>query len=1160
MTFASTDSNLAKTPSHTVWSGNDIFVGRESEMATLQAGLGDALAGHGRLFLLAGEPGIGKTRTAHELANYAQLHNARVLTGRCYEGDGAPPFWPWVQIVRSYISDCNPAALRVQMGTGAADIAQVIPEIHEHLGGVSSPPLLDPEHARFRFFDSLTTFLKTAAKGQAQVLFLDDLHWADKPSLLLLQFLAGELHDARMLVIGTYRDMEGKHQQALSHTLGELARVPESQRILLSGLEVGDVANFVERATNISPPETLVTALYQQTEGNPFFLTEIVRLLATRGEASAIHTVTAAATLPIPQQVHEVIVRRLDQLSEDCQRVLTIAAVLGREFSFPVLRRASNLSGDSVLESLEEAVTARIITKTPDRRGHYSFSHTLIREALYRQTSLTQRVRLHRCVGEVLENLLDSHSAPSTSSRLLAELAYHFCAAAQGGDDVDKAIEYSERAGEQAVTLFAYEKAVSHYETALQLLALKEVDEVRRCELLLAFGDALWRAGATQQARDTFESAARVAQTLNMEELLARAALGFGTVRAETGLVDETLVQLLEAALAALPHDPSALRVKLLARLAVALYFSPAAEYRQTLSEQALTMARQIQDPHALAFALIARHFTGWGVSRLTDRLALATEAVRVAEESGDQGIAFEGQAWKILDLFELGDIEAMDREIESYAQQGAKMCLPRQQWHLRLVQAARALLAGRFEEGEQLANEAITIRGESSEMANAMPFYGIQMFAVRREQDRLAELEPAIATLAAQFPTLRGWRCSLAILHCDLGNLEAARQDFEHLAAQNFVDVPRDGNWLPVIARLADVCSVLGDTQRAAMLYDVLLPYAEQNIVLATSAACLGPASYYLGLLATILSRWDDAEAHFEAALKFNTKMGARPFVTHTQYQYARMLLARGTPSDWEKAWELLTRGLNTAQELGMEALVKQALALKVKTRNSAVTGQGGNGIRSSGSAASAENQSLSEASIFHREGDYWTIAHQGTVFRLKDIRGLSYINHLLRHPNREFCVLDLLALSRKDISPRSSASEITLVETDRYTSELGDAGEILDPQARVAYKQRLEELREELEEARRFNDLARADQAQHEINCLTQQLASAVGLGGRNRRAASHLERARINVAKGIKAALAKIAQHSPTLELYLATTIKTGLFCSFTPTPRTPVDWQF
>lgn len=442
-----------------------VFVGRERELEELQSGLEEACAGHGRLFLLAGEAGIGKTRIAQEFALQARQRNLQVFPGRCYEGDGAPPFWPWVQIVRAYLASQQVDTLRAELGAWASDIAHVIPEVRASLPDLSV--LLTPEspESRFRFFDSFTTFVKNAARRQPVVLLLDDLHWADTPSLLLLQFLARELSDARLLIIGAYRDNELGQQHPLLQTLGELGRAAGSQSVLLKGFSEVEVARFIELNTNQAPSSSLVNVVYQQTDGNPFFVTEVVRLLGTEEDTATNRQPQVASTLP--PRVREVIGRRLRLLSDECFHTLTLAAGVGREFSVRLLEAVlTSPLQRPLLAVLDEAVAGRVIAPVSQQVGSYSFSHALVRETVYESLGMAERVRLHRAIGEALETLYSTvlarsaqpalangdRDAAGDSGSILAELAVHFFLAAPGGDIV-KAITYARRAGERALTL-----------------------------------------------------------------------------------------------------------------------------------------------------------------------------------------------------------------------------------------------------------------------------------------------------------------------------------------------------------------------------------------------------------------------------------------------------------------------------------------------------------------------------------------------------------------------------------------------------------------------------------------------------------------------------------------------------------------------------------
>jgi class 3 adenylate cyclase len=905
-----------------------VFVGREKEMDELRAGLEDALSGRGRLLMLVGEPGIGKTRTSEEFATYSGLRNAQVLWGRCYEGEGAPAYWPWVQVVRSYVHDRDPKELMSEMGPGAADIAQVVSEVKERLPGLPEPPALEPEQARFRLFDSITTFLKNASNRQPIVLILDDLHWADKPSLLLLQFLARELRGVRLMVLATYRDVELRREHPLADTLGELAREGLSQRILLRGLTERDVSRFIEITAGVSPPEALVEAVYRETEGNPFFFNEVVRLLVADGRLERPEEVKSWS-VTIPQGVREVVGRRLNHLSKECNGVLTAASVIGREFGLDALERVSDVSGDRLLEVLEEAVGARVVAEVPRAVGRYSFTHALIRETLYEELGTTRRVRLHRQIGEVLEILHSDNVEPH-----LPQLAHHFSESAQGGD-VDKAIDYATRAGERATALLAYEEAAGHYEMALQALEVKDKpDEVQRCELLLSMGEALNSAGDRDRAKETLQRAADVARKLGAAERLARAALGFAGLWGEVGTLDEVVVSVLEEALGALGEADSALRARLLGRLAGELFFSDAVERRASLSQQAVEIARRVGDQVALVHALRARYWFVWGPKSIDERLAIPTEMLRLADEVGDRGIALEAHHFRLFNLLTLGDIEGVDADIEAYARLAEDLRQPLYLWMTMLFRAMRALLDGRFEEGERLAQQALAI-GQRAQGQTAVTWFGTQTNVLRMEQGRVRELEAGTRSLVEQYPGAPIIRCALAFIYSEMGREAEARAEFERLAANDFADLPQDyADWLPSISLLGYVCAFLDDGRRAATLYDLLLPYAGQNVVVGPAISCLGSASLSLGQLAATMERWEEAARHFEDALEMNARMGARPRVARTQHDYAHMLLARDEPGDRQKALELLAQALDTAQELGMKALVERALALKLQAQ----------------------------------------------------------------------------------------------------------------------------------------------------------------------------------------------------------------------------------
>ncbi|TMA83168.1 MAG: hypothetical protein E6J77_14725, partial [Deltaproteobacteria bacterium] len=519
-----------------------VFVGRQYELVELRAGLEDAVGGRGRSFLVVGEAGIGKTRLVEELAREAAERGHLVLWGRCWEGEGAPPYWPWIQVIRAYLRIPRSEGLpRIAGGAGAPYLAQLVPE----LGGLQSrAPSVPPqsEHARFYLFDAVVTFLQSRPDHTPLVLVFDDLQWADTPSLLLLQFLVHELRDTAMLVVATYREIEARQNPHVADILGALAR--DGRHLPLRGFGEEEVALFIEGKTGRSASAALVRAVHRETEGNPFFVDEIVHLLVAE-EALERRDAMIARRLPVPQGVREAIRRRLAPLPAPCRDALTLASVVGREFGLGALQRACALGADALLEVLGPALGREILVPDPRTAGRYRFAHALIRETIYEELGAAERARLHGRIGEVLEALHQMDPTPH-----LATLAHHFLEAVPAGG-AEKAITYSTRAARYAEASLAYEDAAVLFERALEVLAEAHPADAReRCELLLARGGAQWKAGDGPGAREAFRQAADIARRIGDAPLLARSALGFAgegsrLLWVRSGVVDQPRIELL---------------------------------------------------------------------------------------------------------------------------------------------------------------------------------------------------------------------------------------------------------------------------------------------------------------------------------------------------------------------------------------------------------------------------------------------------------------------------------------------------------------------------------------------------------------------------------------------------------------------------------------
>ena len=883
------------------------FVGRAGELAELVTGLDGALAGHGRLILLAGEPGIGKSRLAEALLEHARARGAAVLVGRCWEAGGAPAYWPWIQALRVYIGDTGSEQLREQLGAGAADLVQLLPELRERFPELPEPAPLEGEGARFRLFEAVRSFLVSAADARPLVVVLDDVHAADEPSLLLLQFVARGLDESRLLVVGAYRDVDPTLRDALTAALAELVREAHTTHLALTGLTPASVAEYVELTTGIEPAPGLVDAIHAETEGNPLFVAEVVHLLAAEGRVEE-----ADAPIRIPPGVRAVIGRRVARLSARCQALLLSASVIGREFGLDALAALSELEPDELMDVLNEAMAERVLDDVPGAPGRARFGHALIRDTLYDGLTAARRMQLHREAGEALEAVYSSDPEPH-----LAELAQHFVAAAPLGV-ADKAIEYARRAGDRAAIQLAFEEAARQYAIALTLAD----DQLARCELLLALGDAHARAGNSASSKQAFREAAELAERGELAQQLARAALGYGGrfawVRASA---DAGLVPLLERALSAIEERDSPTRVSLLVRLAAAARDDPSRERRVALAEEALDIARRSGDSVTLAAAIEGHWIAVEGPELYLsgDAVEVADELIALGKQAGDNERVFAGHDHRLHCLWVLADRPGVDVELEALRALGAELRQPAQRWHVGTGETMLALMEGRFEEAERLVAETLAV-GQRAESWNAAVSHRLELFVLRREQGRLAELEDTIRRSVHEYPSLPRFPCALAHLYGELGRERDARAALGLMVSRDLAREYLDAEWLFTISLLADPCARLGDREGAERLYSMLLPY-ESLYAQAPVEATFGAIARGLGVLATTLRRFDDAERHFDVAIEIERRMGARPWLAHAQHDLGAMLLARGASGDSERARLLLDEALAGYRELGMDA-----------------------------------------------------------------------------------------------------------------------------------------------------------------------------------------------------------------------------------------------
>lgn len=854
---------VAPLPTVTSQMLEGVFVGREEFLLRLRARWQESRAGQMRLVLLVGEAGVGKTRLAAEFAEEVHGGGGTVLYGRADE-EALLPHQPFVEALRQLVTRGD-AALTAAAEQDREILWRLLPDL--------APPAQAPEAAvhgdgstlRYRLFEAVTTLLYAASQRSPLLLILDDLHWADKSTLLLLRHLLRHPQLRDLLVVGTFRHVEVGRDHPLVDLLTDLRRERRYDRLTLPGLDDGATQTLVaDRLGRDATPE-FVHRLREQTEGNVFFIEETIRALVDSG-LSARQTVTEAdlERLGVPEGVSEIVGRRVSHLSEFAAEVLTAASVVGRNFRLGIVAQIVGQSPEEVMCALEESMAAGLVLEAADRIDVFAFSHALVREVLYGQLSVSRRVRLHLCVAEALEAVADSVNP--------AELAHHFLLA-RHFTGPGPARRYAIAAGNRATQLLAYDEAVEHYRQAVTLF--EDDDDAERCDVLLLLGRAQWRAG-NDAARLTFQTASASAALRGNGDQLARAALGHSARYHESGFAGTRDRELLEEALAALGDGDSVRRVLVLSRLAAIFAFAAEQDERVSdLNAEALAMARRLGDDDLLAAALLARHATLLHVRDLDERLRLSEELMGL--RVGRRELLADCYHWRLYNLLESGDVEAALCEQPQLEALAKTMRQP--QWHSIAIgwRGVWAELAGDVAAAELCAEECLR-HGQRAGMKDALSMWAGKLLMLRRRQGRLDELATAVERLVRGTDMRNtGWRCAHGLILADAGDEQAAWEIYREELAAYPDALPTF--WLTNIAMLSELAAELGDAEGARALYAALAPYAHRNVVVAY-ASCWGPVERYLALLAGTYGDEELRGRHARSALARTRAMNA-PLLT---------------------------------------------------------------------------------------------------------------------------------------------------------------------------------------------------------------------------------------------------------------------------------------
>ncbi len=912
------------------------FVGREAELRQMKHALELAKSGHGQIVAAVGEAGVGKSRLFFEFQVVGQPGCLTLETLSVSHGK-ASAYLPLIDLLKNYfgiLQEDEPRQRREKIGGKILildrALEDTLPYLFTLLEVAESEDLLarmDPEIRRRRTLDAIKRLLLRESLHQPLIVVFEDLHWLDEGSRALLNLLADSIGTARLLMLVNYRP-EFTHNWGNKTYYTQLRLDPLDAD---SGEEM--LKALLDEGRDLVALKRVIT---EKTEGNPFFMEEIVQSLFEQGALlrnGSIKLAKSMSTIQIPSTVQAVLASRIDRLPPEEKDLLQTLAVIGKEFPFRLVREVSGKADDELERLLSELQIAEFIYEQPAVSDvAYVFKHALSQQVASGSALLERRRVLHERVARVLEAQF-----PEMVETQPELIAHHYTEAGLGAE----AVPYWHRAGERSLQRWANLEAINHLKKGLELLGSngdapdrkRPADEARRCSLLLILGDAQFQAGEFLEARETLLRAADVARSLGSTDSLVRAGLALVHMTHNVGLPAPETVRLLEEALQKLGAEESPLKARTLGGLARYLGVTGERQKLMVYAPQAEAMARRLGSPDLIAYSLLGTFFTLMEPEHAEQRLAIATEMLEHGTAAKDEALMFEGHWWRGYCLLELGDVVEADAEVDAW---GRWMEETNQPFYLSIAamfRAMRALMSGRFEDSERRAQQAFAI-GQRLQTDTAAGLFGLQMFALRREQGRLKEVEAAIRVFVQQHSAAAAWRPGLAVMYSELGLTTDARAEFDTLAQHDFADLPRDAVWMGTMTYLADICTCLGDRSRADTLYRILKPFAGRNVVVSNGAACYGALSRYLGALATTLERWDDAARHFEDALAMNARMDARPWLAHTQEQYATMLLARHQSGDRDKAAALLEAALATTRELGMRALDERITAVIAQMR----------------------------------------------------------------------------------------------------------------------------------------------------------------------------------------------------------------------------------
>jgi class 3 adenylate cyclase/tetratricopeptide (TPR) repeat protein len=912
------------------------FVGRDAELAQMKRALELAKNGRGQVVAAVGEAGVGKSRLFFEFQAVGQS-GCLVLESFSVSHGKASAYLPLIDLLKSYFeitSDDDARGRRekiagkiLMLDRALEDILPYIFTLLEVAENDDQLARMDPEIRRRRTLDAIKRLLLRESLHQPLIVVFEDLHWLDDGSRALLNLLADSIGTARIMILVNYRP-------EFTHNWGNKTYYTQLRLDPLSSESGDEMLNaLLDEGRDLAALRRLII---EKTGGNPFFMEEIVQALFEQGALvrnGSIKLAKSLSTIQIPSTVQAVLATRIDRLPPEQKDLLQTLAVIGKEFPFRLVREVSGKSDDELLGLLSELQIAEFIYEQPAISDvGYVFKHALSQQVAAGSALLERRRVLHDRVARVLEAQF-----PETVDAQPELIAHHYTEAGLGA----QAIPYWQRAGERALQRSANLEAINHVKKGLELLGStpdtpernRPAHEAQHCSLLLLLGEAQQAAGDFMEACEAFLRASEVARSVGSTDDLVNSALAYAQAAHFGGVTTPNVVRLLEDGLQRLGSEDNPLSTKVHGSLALALGVMGQQQQAMVYAQKAVAIARGYDDPGLLAHSLQGMFYALSRPEQAQQRLIVSSQLLEASRAANSAELGHEALWPRSYALLESGEMVAADQANDELSRLAEERNRPFTIYLAAVFRTTRAAMSGRFEESERLAQQALAI-GQRVQTEAASGIFGQQMFALRRQQGRLKEVEPVVRMFVQQNSAAAAWRPGLAVIYSELGLTDDARKEFEELAQEDFADLPPDVAWLGTMTYLVDVCTFLEDRARAATLYQILKPFDGANVVVGSGIACHGALSRYLGALATVLERWDDAVRHFDDALAMNARMNALPWLAHTQERYAAMLLARGDSGDRDKAAALLDEALATARELGMRALEERITAAKMQMK----------------------------------------------------------------------------------------------------------------------------------------------------------------------------------------------------------------------------------